>query len=63
MSMKRCPRDHQGTLWIAHNAIAKSPGHPFAGDVRFLVMELIDGEDLYERLTALSTHLQPFPVE
>jgi len=29
MSMKLRSQDHQGTLWIAHNAIAKSPGHPF----------------------------------
>ena len=29
MSMKKQARGHQETLWIPHDAIASSPGHPF----------------------------------
>ena len=29
MSMKKQSRGRQETLWISHDAIASSPGHPF----------------------------------
>ena len=39
MSMKKKSRRRQETLWITHDSIAESPGHPFYERLEALLRE------------------------
>ena len=39
MSMKKKKKKGQETLWIPHDAVAKSPGHPFYEELARVVRE------------------------
>ena len=61
MSMKKKKKSRQETLWIPHDAVASSPGHPFYEELERVlreeeVVDLIgrEGEQLRIALSGLS---------